>query len=89
MIEAYNEKTKIEQQRQATEIYVLADLIAASVGRLLDKEATYPEIHQVFPTLFDAPVQQERENQQWLLMKERMIDFAENRKKLTSMKEGE
>lgn len=43
--------------------YKLADLIGASVGRLLSKDAKYPTFEQAYPGLGDAGRSEEEERQ--------------------------
>lgn len=37
-------------------VYMLGDLIGASVGRLLDNNCKYPTIEEVFPVLFKKEI---------------------------------
>ena len=37
----------------ANMVWLLPQLIGASIGTMFDKNAKYPEIEQVFPTLFE------------------------------------
>lgn len=77
VINAFNEQLTYEMRQQAANTYILADLIGISVGRLVDKSVKYPNIDTLYPDLFD-PIET-KPQQNWLLMKERMIDFAEGR----------
>ena len=53
---AFNSKAriaKIEQQKQASFNYILADLIGRSISRLYNSSNKMPTIAEVYPTLFD------------------------------------
>lgn len=81
-IKAYNRRKKADMQFQASIQYRLADLIGASVGRLLDDKIKLPPIEEAFPTLFDDIIEkQTRKQQDWRIMKERMKDFASQHNK--------
>ena len=47
-VEAYNKKKKDELREKAQMDYILADLIGASVARLLDKRSKYPKFEKVY-----------------------------------------
>lgn len=53
--------------------YRLADLMAASLGRLVDDEVKFPSIHEAYPGLFEAPVPQYEDSK---MLKERLLQFA-------------
>lgn len=55
---------KIEEQEKASFDYILADLIGRSISRIYSSSATYPEISEAYPTLFDSREIQERKQQQ-------------------------
>lgn len=44
---------KLNEQRQASYDYILADLIGRSVARVHSSANRYPPIYEVYPTLFD------------------------------------
>lgn len=63
--------------------YQMIDLIAASVGRIMSKDVVYPEIYDIYPTLFGSELadsikqdrirqEQERVSAEWKM-------FAANR----------
>lgn len=60
-IERYCEGATWRLKQQAQFDYSLADLIGASVGRLLSSEVEYPSIYQVYPHLFEEEKKQEIE----------------------------
>lgn len=72
VVKGWQEKEKRKQQEQAYHNYILADLVGASVARLMDKKAKFPKIHEVYPHLYDAP----KEKQAWEISKERMMKYA-------------
>ena len=45
---------KRQAQEKATMDYVLGDLIGQSIARIYSSSAKYPEIAEVYPTLFDT-----------------------------------
>ena len=54
--------------------YKLADLIGASVNRLLSKNAKMPTLHEAYPGLIapERPAQQD-----WRVAKQRLLQYAE------------
>ena len=59
-IESRNRVEKARQQEKATFDYILGDLIGRSVARIYSSSATYTDIAEVYPTLFDAKELQEK-----------------------------
>lgn len=78
-IASYKRKKKIEAQEKASYDYILGDLIGRSVGRIYSSSTKYPEIYEVYPTLFDnqkaIEQRQERQNELSAL---RFKQFAES-----------
>ena len=77
---------------QAQFDYMLGNLIGISVGRCISKEATYPPIETVYPTLFEAPsqeeVQQKEEEKLVTNSTNRFLEFAmKHNKQFTKNKE--
>lgn len=62
----YCEGATWRTKTQAQLDYVLADLIGASVARLMTSNAKYPPIEQVYPTLFTEEARQAREEEERL-----------------------
>lgn len=60
-IESRERQKKIEAQERASFDYILADLIGKSVSRVYSSQNKYPEIYNVYPTLFDTKEIQEKE----------------------------
>lgn len=73
IIKAMNEKEMLRMKQEAMNTYILADLIGASVARLMDKNNKYPAIHEVYPSLFEKPKPQQ---QDWQLTKARLLEYA-------------
>jgi hypothetical protein len=53
-IESKQRVRKIEAQEKASYDYIQAELIGRSIARLYSSSATFPPIHEVYPTLFDG-----------------------------------
>lgn len=53
-LESYKRTEKRKAQEKATMDYVLGELIGRSIARIYSSSATYPEISEVYPTLFDS-----------------------------------
>lgn len=62
-VERYCEGATWRLKQKAQFDYSLADLIGASIGRLLDSEVQYPTIYDVYPHLFedDKPTPEEEQ----------------------------
>ena len=58
-IERFMLGAEYRMKTQAQMDYMLGHLIGVSMARILSKEATYPPIEEVYPTLFEAPSQEE------------------------------
>lgn len=59
-IESRQRVRRIEAQEKASYIYILADLVGVSMARLYKNSVKYPEISEVFPSLFDSEEIQEK-----------------------------
>jgi hypothetical protein len=55
---------KIQEQKQAINDYMLADLIGHSVARIHSKTAKMPTLSEAYPSLFDTEEEQERIQEQ-------------------------
>lgn len=62
-VERYLEGYIWRMRQKAQFDYTMADLIAYSVGRILDDKANYPSIYDVYPTLFDEEAKQAQEEE--------------------------
>lgn len=68
---------KIEQRDKANFDYKLGDLIGRSIARLYSSSASYPEIHTVYPQLFDGEeIEEQRKAQRAELSALRFKQFA-------------
>jgi hypothetical protein len=63
-IERYVKGAEYRMKVQAQMDYMLGNLIGISVARCVSKEATYPPIETVYPSLFEAPSQEELEQKE-------------------------
>ena len=45
---------KVRLQEKATLDYLLGDLVGRSIARIYSSSAKYPEIAEIYPTLFDS-----------------------------------
>lgn len=63
-IESKRRVKKIEAQEKASFDYILADLIGRSVGRIYSSATKIPEISEVYPSLFDSKVIEEKKQEQ-------------------------
>lgn len=76
-IESRNRVRKFEEQEKATHNYILADLIGRSVARIYSSSNHMPEIHEVYPTLFNAKeIEDKRAEQKAELSALRFKQFA-------------
>ena len=62
-VERYCEGATWRLKQQAQFDYSLADLIGASIGRLISKDITYPTIYQAYPHLFEEEKKIEAEEE--------------------------
>jgi len=51
---------KIEAQEKASFDYMLADLFGKSIARIYSSSARFPDIREVYPTLFDSIAVEEK-----------------------------
>lgn len=54
VLESNKRVEKIKAQEKATMDYILADLIGRSIARVHNSSANYPEISEIYPTLFNS-----------------------------------
>ena len=68
---------KLQAQERAINDYTLADLIGRSIARIYSSTATYPDIAEVYPNLFDAEeLEQKKQEQKTELSILRFKQFA-------------
>ncbi len=54
---------KVEEQEKASFDYILADLIGRSIARSFSASNKFPEIYEIYPTLFDSQQLQEKKQE--------------------------
>lgn len=62
-IESKRRIEKLRAQEKASFDYILADLIGRSVGRIYSSSTKIPEISEVYPSLFDAKVFEDKKQE--------------------------
>lgn len=66
-------------QKQANFDYILADLIGRSINRIYSNSVQYPDISEVYPSLFDTEeIQEQRKAKSAELSALRFKQFAQN-----------
>lgn len=88
-IESKKRVMKIEAQEKATYDYILGDLIGRSIARVYSSSAKYPEIYDVYPTVFDKEKIEEAKRERTMeLSALRFKQFAESFNKQFAEKEA-
>ena len=54
---------KIQAQEKASYDYILADLIGKSVARIHSSSVRYPELTEVYPSLFDTQIIEQKKQE--------------------------
>lgn len=72
MIEAAQSKHERDFKSNVMLQYQMVDLIAASVGRLMDGKVKYPAIYEIYPTLFGDELATSIKEEQQRLENERL-----------------
>lgn len=54
VVSSYKRVKEVEAKERASFDYILGDLIGRSTARLISKEAEYPHISEVYPSLFQS-----------------------------------
>jgi hypothetical protein len=76
-IESYQRTEKQKAKERASYDYILAELIGRSVGRAFSNRSKFPEVYEVYPSLFDGKeIEEERRKQQAMLSTLRFKQFA-------------
>lgn len=76
---SYNRRHTNEAREKASYDYILADLIARSMARIYSSSATYPDISEIYPTLFDnKEIQEKKAEQKAALSALRFKQFAQS-----------
>ena len=77
-IESKKRVMKREEQEKASFDYILADLIGKSVARIYSSSNKFPDISEVYPTLFDKQkIQEEKQDIKAELSALRFKQFAQ------------
>lgn len=78
-----------EAKERASYDYILGDLIGRSLARVYHSSNKYPEIYEVYPTLFkQEQIEEQRQERQNELSAQRFMAFAESFNKKFAEKEG-
>ena len=88
-MQAYSSRLLRERQDRASFDYQLSNLIGISVSRLFSSESKIPEIHEVYPTIFEAPSEAEEAYARAMEMKARMVEYTEHHNARQQIKEIE
>lgn len=67
---------KYEAKEKATYDYILAALIGRAFAAGMDSKATFPEIYEVYPSLFDNDRERQKQEQRIQLSALRFKQFA-------------
>lgn len=82
-------KTLADKEKAAYD-YTLAELIGRSIARIYSSTATYPDISEVYPSLFDSvEIQEQKQKQKDELSAARFRQFAEAHNSKISEEVGE
>lgn len=91
-IKAYNMRKEEELKQQLTVAHAQADLIGASVARLMDSNAKYPTLFDAFPDLFKQEKEQYDQlmaEKAWKIQLARLMEYSQSHNKKWRAKEGE
>ena len=89
LIDSKNRVMRMEAREKATFDYILGDLIGRSIARVYSDNAKYPEIHEMYPAIFNAEEIEETKRQNKMkLSAEKMRQFAQSYNKRFKNKEG-
>ena len=77
-IESQKRIRKQQAQEKAANDYILADLIGRSISRIYSSSSRYPDISEIYPTLFDGEtLEEERQQKAMELSAIRFKQFAQ------------
>ena len=88
-MKAYSNILLRERQDKASFDYQLSNLIGISVSRLFSSDSKFPEIYDVYPTIFDPPSDEDIAMNEAMKMKARMIEYTEQHNAKKQIKEIE
>lgn len=78
-----------EAKERASYDYLLGNLIGISVSRVFNGDNKYPEIYEVYPSLFDKEqIEAEKQKRTMELSAQRFMTFAESFNEKFAKKEG-
>ena len=78
VIESRQRMKTLADKEKAVFDYTLAELIGRSVARIYSSSATYPDISEVYPSLFDSvEIQEQKQKQKDELSALRFKQFAQ------------
>lgn len=81
-IASYNRIRRLEAREKATYDYILGDLIGRSISRVYSSSARYPEIGEVYPSLFDTEeIEKAKQEKKAQLSALRFRQFAQSHNK--------
>ena len=79
MLESKSRVEKARAQERAINDYRLADLIGRSISRIYSSSAKLPELHEVYPTLFDSTeIEEQKQEKNTELSVLRFKQFAKS-----------
>ena len=88
-MKAYSNILLRERQDKASFDYQLSNLIGISVSRLFSSDSKFPEIYDVYPTIFNPPSEEDIAMAEAMKMKARMIEYTEHHNAKQQIKEIE
>ena len=88
-MKAYSNIMLRERQDKASFDYQLSNLIGISVSRLFSSDSKFPEIYDVYPSIFEPPTEEEIAMAEAMKMKARMIEYTEQHNAKKQIKEIE
>lgn len=88
-MKAYSNILLRERQDKASFDYQLSNLIGISVSRLFSSDSKFPEIYDVYPSIFEPPSEEEMAMAEAMKMKARMIEYTEQHNAKKQIKEIE
>jgi hypothetical protein len=88
-MKAYSNILLRERQDKASFDYQLSNLIGISVSRLFSSDSKFPEIYDVYPTIFSPPSEEDIAMAEAMKMKARMIEYTEQHNAKKQIKEIE
>lgn len=88
-MKAYSNILLRERQDKASFDYQLSNLIGISVSRLFSSDSKFPEIYDVYPTIFSPPSEEDMAMAEAMKMKARMIEYTEQHNAKKQIKEIE